>query len=213
MEVIQTEATETKTASRINLEIDHLPADLQEQVKERVGEFLVEQTLLAVGGSKSPVASESFPALSPHYKAVKEAEGGTPVPNLELHGNMLSALDFHKTAEGIEIGVFGKEAPKADGHNNFSGDSSLPQRRFLPDVGQEYRPSIQNEIDKIITDALATSIQFQPSDFSAVTTEAELYDVLAEQFPGMSRAEIRGAVIRSPSLFSMLDDEGLVGLL
>lgn len=133
---------------------------------------------------------------------------------MEFEGDMLDALDFKPTADGIEIGFWGKEAWKADGHLKFSGaTNNTPQRRFLPGEGQEFDSSIQSEIEKIITDAIAEEMEFTSETFDAVNTKAELYDALADFFPDFSRADIRASVVRIPSLMRLLDDMDLLDLL
>lgn len=142
------------------------------------------------------------------------AEGLPGKANLEFSGDLLDALDYDTTREGIEIGWKGREAGKADGHNNLSGDSPLPQRRLIPDVGQEFVDSIQTEIEKIVSDAMVDEMDFNAADFSAVTTKSELYDVLAEYFgEDFTDADIREAITRAPQLVEFLDDEGLFDLL
>lgn len=217
MKVTDSFATENKTAVQIDLELDTVPVEAHEEVKRKIGEFLLEQTLLTVGEAKSPVAGEAWPALSSEYKAEKKSEGGSGKADLELSGSMLDHLDFKVTDKGIEIGIYGKDAPKADGHNNLSGDSELAalgkQRRFLPDVGQEYKATIQKEAEKIIADAVASETQIKRQDLEAISSAAELYEFLGELFGGLSRSEIRGAVLRSPALFDLLAEEDLIGFL
>lgn len=126
---------------------------------------------------------------------------------------MLDALTYEETKDGIEVGWFGAEAAKADGHNNLSGDSTLPQRRTIPDVGQKFVEPIQDGIEKIVADAIADSLEFEAKDFEDVKSKASLYDALDEFFPDLSRAEVRGVVTRTPALVRLLDDLGLLELL
>lgn len=64
---------------------------------------------------------------------------------------MLDALEFRTTTGGIEVGIFdSSEVPKADGHNNFSGDSKLPKRRFIPEKNQSFRPIIESGIEAVL---------------------------------------------------------------
>lgn len=183
------------------------------KIKNDVGEYLVESILSSASASKSPVAGESFPALSKIYKKRKIAEGHAGKPNLELEGDMLDALTFKETKNGIELGWFGDQAPKADGHNNFSGKSDLPQRRVLPAEGQEFVSRIQGEVEKIIADAVADGMSFNTDDFEGVESKSDLYEALDEYFPGMSKAEIKGVIARTPDLAHMLDGMDLIGLL
>ena len=54
----------------------------------------------------------------------------------ELTGDMPDALEVvRKRGTKLSLQIEGDEAPKADGHNNHSGDSPLPERRFIPKEG------------------------------------------------------------------------------
>jgi hypothetical protein len=135
---------------------------------------------------------------------------------MELEGDMLDAMTFQKTEDGIDFGFFGKEAAKADGHLHFSAQSknaTAPKRRFLPAPGQEFVSEIKKGIEQIVSDALVDGVEFESSDFADVTTKAELYSALGDYFDGLSRAEIRMAITRAPMLAKFLDDEGLLDLL
>lgn len=132
---------------------------------------------------------------------------------MEFEGDMLDSLTYKTTQDGLELGWFGEQAGKADGHNNLSGKSSLPQRRLIPDVGQEFVGEIQSEIEKIVADGVADEMSFEPSDFEGVSTRSELYATLDDYFPDFSRAEIRSVIARSPDLARLLDEMGLLELL
>lgn len=174
----------------------------------------MEQIRLSASRSESPVAGESWKkSLSPAYKKRKQAEGLEGVANLEEQGDLLDDLDYTLTDDGIQIGWEGDQAGKADGHANLSGDSDLPQRRLIPDVGQDFKPEIQDEIEKIVADAITDSMEFDKSDFEDVATKTELYDALDEYFPDMSRSEIHEVIARTPDLARMLDDLDIFDLL
>jgi len=121
-----------------------------------VGDYLIEQILLAASDAKSIVAGESFPKLSKSYRQYKESEGLGGKPNLTFEGDLLDALKrrYGDDEDAIKIGWFGKQAGKADGHANLSGDSPIPTRRTIPGEGQSFKPSIRKEIERIIADAI-----------------------------------------------------------
>jgi hypothetical protein len=207
-----------KTAISLELteSLKGIPERVKTRIKNDVGEYIVEQVLQSVAKAKSPVAGEDWPKLSPEYKKRKQAEGNTGTANMELEGDMLNSLQFKKTADGIDVGFFGRQAAKADGHLHFSAESAnatAPQRRFLPGEGDEFVPSIQKGIEAIIADNLVGEVEFETDDFSSVTTKADLYSVLEEYFEGLSRSEIRRAVTSAPGLVSFLDSEGLLEFL
>lgn len=128
------------------------------------------------------------------------------MPNLELSGEMLDQLDYRVTDDGIEIGVYGDAAPRADGHNNLSGDSKIPTRRFIPAEGESFRDGIAREVDRILADAASEEVtEEQFVDLvEGVSSSSELYDRLGVIFNLSSRAEIRAAVLRSPLIFNLL---------
>lgn len=204
-----------KTTSQIDfLSGLKVPESIKAKVKADVGDFLVESIVSSLSRAESPVAGESFPALSKEYKAKKKADGLPPKPNLEFEGDLQDALTYKNTPNGIEIGFFGDQAWKADGHLKFSGkENATPKRRFLPDEGQEFKPGIQREIEKIVADAIASEVEIDSSDFESVATRSDLYEALGEYFPDLSRAAAKGMVLRNPAFVAFLDDNGLLGLL
>lgn len=119
---------------------------------------------------------------------------------------MLDQLDYRITPDGIEIGVYGDAAPRADGHNNLSGDSLIPTRRFIPAAGESFRDGIAREVDRILADAASSEVtedQFVDA-VAGVSSSSELYDRLGAIFNLSSRTEIRNAVLRSPLIYNLL---------
>jgi len=129
---------------------------VKRQIKEDVGDFLIDTILERLSNQQTPVSGEGYKkTLSKKYKNKKVSEGGSSVPDMELKGDMLDALKFKNTVDGIEIGFFNKQAWKADGHLKFSGSENLtPRRRFLPGDGQNFKRDIESEIQKIIAERL-----------------------------------------------------------
>lgn len=215
MKVIGKTTNDSETSVELDLfEGRSLPLKVRKRVQEDVGNFLVEQTLTLMGEKKSPVQGEgSFKALSKDYKRRKLDEVGSGEANLEFDGVLKDELNFYPTKNGIEIGVYGERAGAADGHNNLSGKSKIPTRRFLPDEGQTYKSPIRTEVDRIIADAIAEETTFKKSMFRDVETKSQLYAVLKNIFGEMSRAELSLAVYRNEDLVDMLQDLDLLGLL
>lgn len=133
------------------VEAEPLPRAQKRAALSDIADFVLESVLSDVGSQRSPVAGHgAFPKLSKSYKRVKDSEGGTPIPNLELSGDMLSALEVKKKGETLVLQISGREAGKADGHNNHSGDSSLPLRRFIPTEAETFKGDILRGISRII---------------------------------------------------------------
>lgn len=173
--------------------------------------------MAAVGAQKSPVEGYGkFTALtSEQYKKKKKAEVGTTKPNLELSGEMLDEVQFEDTKEGIKIGVFGDAALRADGHNNLSGRSKLPTRRFIPDKGEVYNSRINREVERIISDAISETIGPKAKLFEDVESKSELYSALRTYFGerSVTNAELKLSVFRNPDLLAFLEEMELDGYL
>lgn len=131
-------------------ELDLIPQGDRKAALKEIGQYMIEAVLADVGEAKSPVTGMNFKRLSEEYAEKKAEESSNVIPNLELSGDMLDALDFKIVGNKIEFGIWGDEAPKADGHCNHSGDSELPRRTFIPDKDENFRPEIRNTIQEIL---------------------------------------------------------------
>jgi len=121
---------------------------------EDISAFVKESVLDAVGSGRTPVAGGAFKKnLSPVYAK----KTGKKISNLELTGDLLDSLEV-KVVKGhkMRLTVSESEQDQADGHNNFSGKSNLPERQFIPnaDRGQDFKKDIKKGIKEIIEDYL-----------------------------------------------------------
>lgn len=215
MEVKKTIATSNKTASTIDFsdEISALKKEQRLELLEQIGELLVEETLASVADSRSPVNGGEFKStLSKAYAKKKLEETGSDEANLDLTGSMLSSLDYRIVGDLIELGVYGSDASKADGHNNFSGKSKLPPRQFLPDEGESYNSNISSLINQTIQNYLADNVEIDEKKLEEVETKQDLYELLADELGDYSRKELKSIVMRS-DLASVLNDFDLLDLL
>lgn len=121
-----------------------------------IAEYVRDEILQFVGDSTSPVAGYGkFKSLSKNYKEFKKGVSGSSEANMELYGDMLDSLEYKITGDKIQIGWFsGDQAAKADGHNNFSGESDLPLRRSIPGKGETFKKSIVKGMKEIAKDFL-----------------------------------------------------------
>jgi len=121
-------------------------------ILDEVADLVKEAVLTDVGETRSPVTGRAFKSLSKVYKEEKQAQGGSGSPDLELSGSMLDALTVKRTRRGtLELFVDSeKEQGKVDGHNNFTGQSKLPERKFIPASGEDFRPAIRKQIKTLI---------------------------------------------------------------
>lgn len=209
--VINVTATDNELSSELDLELDKVPAKLRPRVRREVGEFLLEQTLVSLGEGKTPVSRGEYKrSLSKEYREFKSESGRNSFADLEFEGDLKDSFKFRSTDKGIKIGHFGKEAGKADGHNNFSGKSTLPRRQYLPEKDQSYKRNIQTEIDRIIADAIVEKAPISESKLRGIETKTEFWDVLKATFEGLPRAEIRSAIMRNESFVETLTALGLL---
>ena len=137
------------------MNLSKVPESQKSLVLDDVGEFLVTSILRKVSEGKSPVDGfGSFEKLNKKY--AKDFKSGDRTPNLELTGDLLDSLEYRASGEELEIGYFDnaseKTLGKADGHNNFSGKSQLPTRRYIPKGDETFISSIQNEIENIVSE-------------------------------------------------------------
>lgn len=136
--------------------MEGIPRSERKTITNDIADFVKESVLDDVGSARSPLTGQSFPGLSAQYKKRKRKESGRAIANLELEGDMLDALEIKTTDQTFTIGIFeNSELGKADGHNNFSGRSSLPNRRFIPNEaqGDTFRKGIMSGIERIINEA------------------------------------------------------------
>lgn len=139
-----------------------------------MGEFVVNEILRSVSEGKSPVSGRGqFKKLNKLY--ADEEKGGDRNPNLELDGDMLDALTYKPVSgNNIEVGIFASsQVPKADGHNNFSGESKLPTRRFIPEEDESFKKNINQGINRILKDFKRVPTQSTATEFSSITTLRE----------------------------------------
>lgn len=217
MKTIKTTTTSKTTSSSIDLFSDldfKVPKKLKEEISSEVGDYLKEQILLSIDRLSSPISGGKFKTkLSKQYANEKEKMGGRPVPNLQMTGEMLDQLDYKTTSNGIEIGVFGDSALKADGHNNLSGESKLPERQFLPDIGDKFKSDINAEIEKIIQDKLVDDVPVSRVDFATIKTKQGLYEKLSSLYPSFDESDFADLVLRNTRLMTLLDEFNLLRFL
>jgi hypothetical protein len=136
---------------------DQLPASVIRDALDDVKNYVLEQVLLDVADTKSPVTGRNFKKLNSEYAKTKAKEGGTPIANLLLDGYMLDAVRIKSAGrDKLLLYVAADQSDKADGHNNHSGDSKLPTRRFIPyaEDDDSFRPAIRDGIKDIIENAI-----------------------------------------------------------
>lgn len=130
-------------------EIKSVPKERRKDVTELIGITVIDSIGEYLDRNISPVAKGEFKkTLSKSYKA----KTGKNAADLQLKGDMLSALGFDNTATKVTFKITDtKQKKKAYNHN--VGDT-LPVRQFIPDdfKGETFKRSITKRIKEIIED-------------------------------------------------------------
>lgn len=214
-EVKSTNVSGSEISSEITIDFpDGLTVSQKNKIRDEAGELLVDHILGRVGTSKSPFKGGAWPALTELYKKFKQKEGRGGKANLEFTGDMLDALKFKRTPAGVRLEIKGKEAPKADGHNNFSGQSKIKNtRQFLPKEGDKFSGSVKRDVDSVIADQVAKSSsvsKITKSDVSGISTKRELNSFIRDQFAGVELAQAKDAILFDDDLRTIFG--GVLGL-
>lgn len=122
----------------------------KKQARQAVKEYVLEEVLSQVGEGRSPVTGRKWAKLTKQY--AEREKFGSRLANLELTGRMLDSVRVLEKGNQLRLTVTQSQQKKADGHNNFSGLSSLPERRFVPDgkANQTFNKKIQKGIQTVL---------------------------------------------------------------
>lgn len=136
-------------------------ADARERVLEEVADLVLNQVKADTAKGISPVYGDKFEALSPDYKKFKIAQGRGGAPNLRFDGDMIEAVKIEKQGDFLRIFVEDSQSDKADGHNDHSGESTLPLRRFIPKFDEDdgWSDRITKKITQTVKGAEEESIR------------------------------------------------------
>lgn len=160
--------SQDQVTKEVNLNLPSgLDSSVAKEIKEEVGDFIKVSILDYVGDGKSPVTGRPFKALNTDY--AEEEKGGRRLANLDLNGDMLNAVEFKITPDGVEVGIFDSgQSPKAYNHNQ--GDT-LPRRQFIPEPKQRFVGDIERGINEIVKRRIAevATDQFQPRERARTT--------------------------------------------
>lgn len=211
----KTKVNSSVTSSEIDLFAGvRLPRAVKRDVAQVAGELILDSIKSDLDKRKSSVDGSNFQKLNKDYAKMKRAAGLRGVPDLQLTSQMIDELDANVTGAGLlNVGVFGSSAPRADGHNNLSGKSSLPLRQSLPKEGEGFRSGIQRELQAIVNEAVADNVRLPVRRLGAVTTKAEFFEILRESFGPVSNAAIRSSILANEDLLTQLSSRNLTRFL
>lgn len=201
LRVVSTKVSDSEISSTVAIDFPPgLTLDQKNRIKDEAGQLIIDHILTNVGKARSPIKGAGWRALSGDYRKYKRDEGRGTKANLEFSGDMLDALEYVRVPEGVRIQIRGDQAGKADGHNNFSGESELPTRQFLPKEGDEFTGSVAQEIDGIIADEMTTRFRISKRDLSDIASKQDLNRFLISRFPDTSLSEVKNSILISDFL-------------
>lgn len=134
-----------------------VPRKALDDILSKVADYVKESVLSYVGEETSPVSGRGqFKKLSKDYSKEKKELVGNTKPNLESSGALLDSVKVIEKGTALVLTVDSDEMDKADGHNNFSGESKLPTRRFIPKAsdGETFKRDILDGIKQIVKDEI-----------------------------------------------------------
>lgn len=136
--------------------VQKIPKTKQNAALRQLKDFILTEVTERMSNGLSPVTGKKFKKLSKDYLEKKVSEGGAPEANLELQGDLKDSLRVYQRGETLVLTVLSKEQPKADGHNNFSGKSKIPERKFIPNRAQNesFSSSFKREIKEFLNTEL-----------------------------------------------------------
>ena len=83
-----------------------LSSGARDEALDLISDYVLESVLSFVGDENSPVSGRgAFKALSKEYKAKKEADGGTPLPNLLMNGDLLDSVKVVRKGDKLKLTV------------------------------------------------------------------------------------------------------------
>jgi phage gpG-like protein len=123
-----------------------LKPDTIKRAVQAAKEVVVNAVRQDLDDTRSSVTGRNFKKLDPDYAKIKKRQGGIPIPNLQLSGDLASSIRVMSRSDKLVLTTEASQQAKADGHNNHSGQSKLPRRPFIPDEGETLRPGIRQEV-------------------------------------------------------------------
>lgn len=162
-------------------DVELSPATVK-RLQSEVADYVLREVKDMTASQTSAVTGDPWTPLSPDYAKKKKAIAGNKKANLELYGDMLDGLKTIKRSGGdITLTVVAAQQGKADGHNNFSGKSKLPERKFIPnaEVGESFAPEIIDGIKTLVDDAIESD-QLAAEEAATTKTIANLQKLLDE---------------------------------
>jgi hypothetical protein len=136
-----------------------VPKRALDDILSKVADYVKESVLSYVADEESPVSGRgAFKALSKKSEYTEEKKDlvGNTKANLENTGALLDSVKVVGNGSALVLTVDSDQMGKADGHNNHSGDSNLPTRRFIPKAkdGETFKRDILDGIKQIVKDEI-----------------------------------------------------------
>ena len=129
-----------------------LRGEARKKAADELKEFVRNAMIDRMRSGSSPVSGQGgYRALTKDYAKAKK--GGNRVANLRLDGDLYASVQVTDSPSGgLRATVSPDQQAKADGHNNFSGKSTLPRRAFIPDArsSEKFKADIERGMSEIV---------------------------------------------------------------
>lgn len=127
----------------VKLDLKGLNRTQKKIAKEEAGRLLIEGIQQSLDESLSPVSGGSF------KRTTKDGDRSILFEEGDLREAIVSK---NRSDDRIEVGVFkSSERKKAYNHNmgsNNSSNSTVPERRFIPDENQTFKKKVMDRVDR-----------------------------------------------------------------
>lgn len=154
----------------VGVSTEGLPTSAVKEAISEIGDFVYSKIIEKTADQESAVTGESFPKLSASYAKKKLSEAGNTLANLALSGDMMESLKVINRGSTITVTVGANQQAKADGHNNHSGDSRIPERKFIPsaDLGETFSEEILSGVSEIVTRYVEDNKPVEPDTLNGI---------------------------------------------
>jgi hypothetical protein len=170
------------------------------KAKKEAGRLIVEGIQDSLDQSVSPVAGGRFKK--------SKADGDRSI--LFEEGDLRDAIT-HKDAGGsfIEVGVYeSDELEKAYNHNmgaNNASNSTVPERRFIPDKDQNFKKKVTNRVDRRLNEIRKGQSETRVKELQTTTLD-RLFEEATDEATGTDTSSSANIAFTIGQLLDLFDE-------
>lgn len=142
--------------------------------KSEAGRLIIEGIQDSLDQSLSPVSGGKF------KRKMKDGDTSILFEDGDLRGAIISK---NRSGDEIELGIFkASEKLKAYNHNmgsNNAGNSTMPERRFIPDEDQEFKKKVMDRVDKRLKEIKRNASDTKVRDLETTTLDRLFEEAVA----------------------------------